>query len=95
MAIYIAIALAISFIVPFPFSFIAILGTILFVSYVRRRQFGRISLSGSSSKFGGIGDQSSSNSSLNYYCMNCGRKHNRAACPKCGSKMKRVGSWRC
>jgi len=65
MAIYIAIALAISFIVPFPFSFIAILGTILFVSYyVRRRQFGRIGLSGSS-KFGGIGNQSSSNSSLN------------------------------
>jgi hypothetical protein len=93
MAIYIAIALAISFIVPFPFSFIAILGTILFVSYyVRRRQFGRIGLSGSSSKFRGIGNQSSSNSSLNYYCMNCGREHNRAACPKCGSKMKRVGS---
>jgi hypothetical protein len=86
MAIYVAIALAISFIVPFPFSFIAIMGTILFVSYyVRRRQFGRIGLSG-------IGNQSSSNSSLNYYCMNCGTKHNRAACPKCGSKMKRVGS---
>jgi DNA-directed RNA polymerase subunit RPC12/RpoP len=32
---------------------------------------------------------------LNYYCMNCGLKHNRAACPKCGSKMKRVGSWHC
>ncbi|MGB7956188.1 MAG: hypothetical protein WCF23_19620 [Candidatus Nitrosopolaris sp.] len=92
MAIYVAIALAISFIVPFPFSFIAIMGTILFVSYyVRRRQFGRIGLSGSS-KFGGIGNQSSSDSSLNYYCMNCGTKHNRAACPKCGSKMKRVGS---
>jgi hypothetical protein len=87
MAIYIAIALAISFIVPFPFSFIAILGTILFVSYyVRRRQFGRIGLSGSSSKFGGIGNQGSSNSSLNYYCMNCGRKHNRAAFLNAGQR---------
>jgi len=35
----------------------------------------------------------SSGSSLNYYCMSCGTKHNQAACPKCGSKMKRVGSW--
>jgi hypothetical protein len=24
--------------------------------------------------------------------MGCGTKHNQAACPKCGSKMKRVGS---
>jgi hypothetical protein len=73
-------------------SFIAIMGTILFVSYyVKRRQFGRIGLSGSS-KFGGIGNQRSSNSSLNYYYMKCGTKHNRVACPKCGSKMKRVGS---
>jgi rubrerythrin len=31
-------------------------------------------------------------SSLNYYCMSCGTKHKEAACPKCGSKMKRVGS---
>jgi len=30
--------------------------------------------------------------SLNYYCMNCGTKRKEVACPKCGSKMKRVGS---
>jgi len=24
--------------------------------------------------------------------MACGTKHNDAACPRCGSKMKRVGS---
>lgn len=28
---------------------------------------------------------------LKYYCMNCGAQHNQNACPKCGSKMKRVG----
>ena len=85
MAIYLAIGLAISFIVPFPFSLIAIIGTLLFVSYyVRRRQFGRIGLSGSFSMFGG--NQSSSNSSLNYYCMNCGTRHNQSANPKCGSR---------
>jgi len=86
MAIYFVIALAISFIVPFPFSLIAIIGALLFMSYyVRRRQFGRIG----SSMFGGSGNPSGP---LNYYCMNCGRRHNQAACLKCGSKMKRVGS---
>jgi DNA-directed RNA polymerase subunit RPC12/RpoP len=30
-------------------------------------------------------------SSVNYYCMSCGTKHNEVACPKCGSKMKRIG----
>ncbi len=34
----------------------------------------------------------SGGSSLKYYCINCGTQHNQAACPKCGSKMKRVGS---
>jgi hypothetical protein len=60
--------------------------------YVRRRQFAGMGLSGSFSMFGGGGNQSSSNSSLNYYRMNCGTRHNQSACPKCGSKMKRVGS---
>ncbi|MDP9287467.1 MAG: anaerobic ribonucleoside-triphosphate reductase [Thermoproteota archaeon] len=35
---------------------------------------------------------SGDNSSLKYYCMSCGTQHKQAACPKCGSKMKRVGS---
>jgi hypothetical protein len=30
-------------------------------------------------------------SSLRYYCMNCGTKHNQLACPKCDSKLKKVG----
>ena len=27
---------------------------------------------------------------IRYYCMSCGTKHNQSACPKCGSKMRRV-----
>jgi hypothetical protein len=30
-------------------------------------------------------------SQIKYYCMNCGYEHREIACPKCGSKMKRVG----
>ncbi|MFZ0513890.1 MAG: hypothetical protein WAM14_19950 [Candidatus Nitrosopolaris sp.] len=29
--------------------------------------------------------------SLKYYCMSSGTQHKQAACPKCGSKMKRIG----
>jgi hypothetical protein len=31
------------------------------------------------------------NTPLKYYCMSCGNEHKEIACPKCGSKMKRVG----
>jgi hypothetical protein len=28
---------------------------------------------------------------VRYYCMKCGNEHREIACPKCGSKMKRIG----
>jgi hypothetical protein len=28
---------------------------------------------------------------IKYYCISCGNEHKEIACPKCGSKMKRVG----
>lgn len=28
---------------------------------------------------------------VRYYCMKCGKEHREIACPKCGSKIKRVG----
>jgi hypothetical protein len=31
------------------------------------------------------------NTPLKYYCMSCGNEHKETACPKCGSKMKKVG----
>jgi rRNA maturation endonuclease Nob1 len=33
----------------------------------------------------------SANQGVNYYCINCGTKHNQAACPNCGSKLKKAG----
>jgi hypothetical protein len=30
-------------------------------------------------------------SQVKYYCMKCGNEHREIACPKCGSKMKRIG----
>jgi rubrerythrin len=40
---------------------------------------------------GGIFGSGSGGEKLRYYCMNCGTEHNQLACPKCGSKMKKVG----
>lgn len=88
IGIYVAISLGISFIVPFPYSLPLIIGVVILLSfYVRRRMFRRMGMSGTS-MFRGFG----SSSLVNYYCMNCNTKHNQMACPKCGSKMKRIGS---
>ena len=85
IAIYFAISLAISIIIPFPYSLIAIIGVVLLLSfYVRKRMMRKMGFGmGNLSMFG--------SGSINYYCMSCGTKHNEIACPKCGSKMKRVG----
>ncbi len=86
MGIYLGIALAISFVVPFPYSLPVIIGAVVVLSlFIRRRMFKKMGYSGAG-MFGGSG------SSVRYYCMSCGAKHNEIACPKCGSKMKRIGS---
>ena len=46
---------------------------------------------GGAGMFGSMSSMFGDNS-LKYYCMSCGTKHRETACPKCGSKMKRVGS---
>jgi rubrerythrin len=41
---------------------------------------------------GGVENFSMFNSNkINYYCMVCGTKHDNLMCPKCGSKMKKIG----
>ena len=65
---------------------------------MRKRMMKRMGMGGRG--VGGMfGSMSSSSmfgdNSLKYYCMSCGAQHKQAACPKCGSKMKRVGSWQC
>ena len=91
IGISIGISLTISMLVPFPFSLVAIIGIFILLNfYMRKRMMSRIGGRG----IGMFGSMSSmfEDNSLNYYCMGCGTKHKEAACPKCGSKMKRVGS---
>jgi len=82
--------------VPFPISLVAIIGVFILLNlYMRKRMMKRMGMGGRG--VGGMfGSMSSSSmfgdNSLKYYCMSCGAQHKQAACPKCGSKMKRVGS---
>ncbi|HEY5630636.1 MAG TPA: hypothetical protein VI278_18835 [Nitrososphaeraceae archaeon] len=85
IGISLGISLAISLFVPFPYSLPIIMAVFILLSfYMRKRALRRMGIPGTTGMFG--------SSSLSYYCMTCGTKHNQAACPKCGSKMKRVGS---
>jgi hypothetical protein len=90
IGISIAISLALAYILPFPFDIIAIVGVFLSINYfIRQRQMRRMGLNAWS--FFGSSSSSFGKQSINYYCMNCGTKHNEAACPKCGSKLKKAG----
>ncbi|MGI8833546.1 MAG: hypothetical protein ACR2IS_13050 [Nitrososphaeraceae archaeon] len=90
------IALAILFLLPFPFDLILLFGIIFLIQFFRRRRF--IQRYGSQGGIKGLFGMFSSSSPsgnlhkpLRYYCMSCGKEHNDKACPICGSKMKRVG----
>jgi hypothetical protein len=60
--------------------------------YMRRVMLKRIGSMGGGAMFGSMFAASQNSSSLKYYCMSRGTEHRQIACPKCGSKMKRVGS---
>ena len=80
-----AISIAISLVVPFPYSLPVIIGLFIMVGYyVRKRQLraGGGGIFGPMQQYGG---------GVDYYCMACGAKHNQAACPRCGSRMKKAG----
>jgi hypothetical protein len=89
-AISIAISLTISILVPFPISLVTIIAVFILLNfYMRKRMMSR--MRGGVGMFGSMSSMFG-DSSLKYYCMSCGTKHRETACPKCGSKMKRVGS---
>jgi hypothetical protein len=88
IAISIAISLALAFILPFPFDIIAIISVFLGINYfIRQRQMKKMGLNAWSFFGSAPGPR---NQSVNYYCINCGTKHNQAACPNCGSKLKKA-----
>jgi hypothetical protein len=88
IGISLGIVFAVLSYVPFPFSIPLAIASFLFVIfYLRKKVIKRIN---SKSRML-YRSNNKDNQPLNYYCMACGAKHNEAACPKCGSKTKRVG----
>ncbi len=87
IGISLGISITISILLPFPISLVAIVGVFILLSFYMRKMMMKRMGSGKGIFGSGIGSDK-----LKYYCMNCGSQHSQAACPKCGSKMKRVGS---
>lgn len=97
IAIGFAASLAISLVVPFTYSFGVMMIVFLGISYaVRTWAMMKIRHSGSSSYFDtSVSDyivgRFNRGKALNFYCMNCGFKHDKRECPNCGSKARRIG----
>jgi len=89
IGISLGISIVISIILPFPISLVVIIVVFVLLSvYMRKVMMKRMGTGTGGGIFGsGLGS-----GKLKYYCMNCGTQHSQLACPKCGSKMKRVGS---
>jgi apolipoprotein N-acyltransferase len=88
------ISITISMLVPFPISLVVIVGTFLLLNfYLRRRMMARMGSLNGTSIMGGMFSPTTvySSSALKYYCISCGTQHKQIACPKCGSKMRRIG----
>jgi hypothetical protein len=90
ISIYFGTAFIISRLLQFPYSLIIIMIAVIGLGFYRRlRYFQRIGQTkgSSSSYFGGM---FRSQKFVNYYCINCGTNHKDAACPNCGSKLKKA-----
>jgi hypothetical protein len=88
IGISLGISIAISIILPFPVSLVVIVAIFILLSMYMRK----ITMKKMGRGTGGIFSSGIGSGNLKYYCINCGAQHNQVACPKCGSKMKRVGS---
>src|SRR5262245_9635328 len=64
------------------------IGIFIFISYyMRKRAMARMGMSG-----GGFGGMlgGGGGGGINYVCIACGHRFKGGACPRCGSKMRRV-----
>jgi len=99
MLISLVAVIIISFLLPFPLSFLVALIVIFSIAVIRAnmvwKKMGMGGIKGLSKPFSSLQSGSSWGASdtyrpLTFYCMLCGYPHNQIACPKCGSKAVRV-----
>jgi hypothetical protein len=105
MAIYLGSAFVIMILLPFPIDWAIAIPLFLMISLYRRRLLLRKlgvnykssnGIKGIKDFFKSISPNASDSTNygyrhIKYYCMNFGNEHKEIACPKCGSKMKRIG----
>lgn len=86
LGIYFAISIVISMFIEFPYSLMVLLPIIFGIAYWRRYRFMK-----KVGQQGPIFGNPFAQKGIDYYCISCGTKHNKVACPNCGSKMKKAG----
>lgn len=94
IGIYFGISIAITMAasaarLPWEVSIVLVIAVIFGIAFWRRRSMMSRMGQGGGSFFGG-GNPFGSRG-IDYYCINCGTKHNKVACPNCGSKLKKAG----
>ena len=91
IGISLGISLALSFLLPFPFSLVAIIAVFLGMNYfIRQRQMRRMGMRGGGGFFGTGPGTMFGQRSIKYVCIMCGTKYNGGSCPNCGSKLKKA-----
>ena len=89
----------VSLVLPFPISLIVSMIVILCLCVVRAdiamKKAGMGGIKGwyryLTSSESGRADMGYLSDPIKFSCMNCGKEHNKTACPKCGSKAVRAG----
>jgi hypothetical protein len=86
------IGLAISFVLSFPMSLLAMFVSIIGIDYLRARyMMKKMGITNIRQMFSSFSATQTRDQALKYYCMSCGIEHREGSCPNCGSKMTRVG----
>lgn len=102
LGVFMGIGFIIIYIFEFPFDLIMLIIAFIMINiYKTRMMLKKLGILNDSdvkdirgfikSLFRSPSSSMDSNTSVRYYCMLCGNEHREIACPKCGSKMKRVG----
>ena len=91
LLLYVGLGLAASLLFPFPISILAFFVMMVIIDGIRaRRIMKKMGINGIRDLVGKFAYSAGSHK-VKYYCMICGYEHREISCPKCGSKMKRVG----
>ena len=91
LGLYFGLGLGMSLLFPFPVSLLVYIILIVIMDFIlARRVLKKMGIRNVRDLFGRFVNPTVTQK-VKYFCMNCGFEHREISCPKCGSKMKRVG----